>query len=61
MRKITPQTKAVFLTHVLGYNALSQSLMDELDARKIPLIEDVCESYGATFDRTKTRHFRAHV
>jgi CDP-4-dehydro-6-deoxyglucose reductase, E1 len=57
IRKITPQTKAVFLTHVLGYNALSQSLLDELEARKIPLIEDVCESYGATFDRQKLGTF----
>ena len=57
MRKITPQTKAVFLTHVLGYNALSQSLLDELEARRIPLIEDVCESYGATFDRQKLGTF----
>jgi CDP-4-dehydro-6-deoxyglucose reductase, E1 len=57
VRKITPQTKAVFLTHVLGYNALSQSLLDELEARRIPLIEDVCESYGATFDRQKLGTF----
>ncbi len=57
VRKITPQTKAVFLTHVLGYNALSQYLLDELKARRIPLIEDVCESYGATFDRQKLGTF----
>jgi len=57
VRKITPQTKAVFLTHVLGYNALSQSLLDELAACRIPLIEDVCESYGATFDRQKLGTF----
>lgn len=49
IRKITPQTKAVFLTHVLGYNALSQRLLDKLESRNIPLIEDVCESPGATF------------
>jgi CDP-4-dehydro-6-deoxyglucose reductase, E1 len=55
--KITTQTKAVFLTHVLGYNALSQSLLDELAARRIPLIEDACESYGATFDGRKLGTF----
>lgn len=49
LKKITSQTRAVFLTHVLGYNALNQRLLDELAARGIPLIEDVCESYGATF------------
>jgi CDP-4-dehydro-6-deoxyglucose reductase, E1 len=55
--KITPQTKAVFLTHVLGYNALSRSLVDELQAHGIPLIEDVCESYGATFEGRKLGTF----
>jgi CDP-4-dehydro-6-deoxyglucose reductase, E1 len=55
--KITAQTKAVFLTHVLGYNALSRSLIDELQARGIPLIEDVCESYGATFNGRKLGTF----
>ena len=57
IRRITPQTKAVFLTHVLGYNALSRSLLDELAARRIPLIEDACESYGATFDGRKLGTF----
>lgn len=47
--KITPRTKAVFLTHVLGYNALTERLLNELQRAGIPLIEDVCESYGATF------------
>jgi CDP-6-deoxy-D-xylo-4-hexulose-3-dehydrase len=53
LKAITPQTRAVFLTHVLGYNALTQRLLDELKARQIPLIEDVCESYGATFKGRK--------
>ncbi len=57
IQKITPQTKAVFLTHVLGYNALSRSLVDELEARRIPLVEDVCESYGATFAGRKLGTF----
>jgi CDP-6-deoxy-D-xylo-4-hexulose-3-dehydrase len=50
LRKITPRTKAVFLTHILGYNALTRELVDALAARGIPLIEDVCESHGATFE-----------
>lgn len=50
LAKITPQTKAVFLTHILGYNALNQRLLDELARRGVPLIEDVCESHGATFN-----------
>jgi len=47
--KLTSKTRAVFLTHILGYNALNQELLDGLDSRRIPLIEDVCESHGATF------------
>jgi CDP-6-deoxy-D-xylo-4-hexulose-3-dehydrase len=48
--KITRNTRAVFLTHILGYNALDQRLLDALRERKIPLIEDVCESHGARFN-----------
>jgi CDP-6-deoxy-D-xylo-4-hexulose-3-dehydrase len=57
LRKITPRTKAVFLTHVLGYNALTPRLVDELKARNIPLIEDVCESHGATMNGQKLGTF----
>jgi CDP-6-deoxy-D-xylo-4-hexulose-3-dehydrase len=49
LERITPNTKAVFLTHVLGYNGLNQRLLDGLQARNIPLIEDVSESHGATY------------
>ncbi len=57
LRKLTPRTRAVFLTHVLGYNALGQPLLDELNRRGIPLIEDVCESHGATFQGRKLGAF----
>ena len=55
--KITPRTRAVFLTHILGYNALTQAFLDELRDRNIPLIEDVCESHGATFQGQKLGTF----
>jgi CDP-6-deoxy-D-xylo-4-hexulose-3-dehydrase len=57
LERITPRTRAVFLTHVLGYNALSRRLLDELEARGVPLVEDVCESHGATFDGRKLGTF----
>lgn len=57
LRKITPRTKAVFLTHVLGYNALTPRLLAELNARGIPLIEDVCESHGATMNGQRLGSF----
>lgn len=50
LKKITPRTRAVFLTHILGYNALTRRLLDELERLGIPLVEDVCESHGATFE-----------
>src|SRR3569623_536928 len=53
LSKLTSRTRAVFLTHVMGYNALTQRLLDELKARNIPLIEDVCESHGAAFQGRK--------
>jgi len=55
--KINGNTRAVFLTHILGFNALNQSFLDELGARQVPLIEDACESYGATFNGRKLGTF----
>jgi CDP-6-deoxy-D-xylo-4-hexulose-3-dehydrase len=54
---LTPRTRAVFLTHILGYNGLTRELLDELAARGIPLVEDVCESHGATFEGRKLGTF----
>jgi len=57
MAKANAKTKAVFLTHILGYNALSDRLLDFLRDKKIPLIEDACESHGATFRGRKVGSF----
>jgi len=53
LKKISKKTKAVFLTHVQGFNGLSSNLLEILRKKKIPLIEDVCESHGATFGNKK--------
>lgn len=53
LEKINDRTRAVFLTHVLGYNGLNQTLLDELAARDIPLIEDCCEAHGATYQERR--------
>jgi len=45
---ITEKTKAVFLSHILGFNGLTDPLINELKRRNILLIEDVCESHGVT-------------
>lgn len=57
LAKLSSRTRAVFLTHVLGYNALSRPLLEELKTRDIPLLEDVCESHGATFENRKLGTF----
>jgi len=46
--RLTPRTRAVFLTHCQGFDGLTDTLLNELDRRGVPLIEDVCESHGAT-------------
>ena len=48
LAKITDRTRAVFITHVQGFDGLTVQLISELQGRGIPLIEDVCESHGAT-------------
>jgi CDP-6-deoxy-D-xylo-4-hexulose-3-dehydrase len=50
---IGPLTRAVFLTHVQGFDGLTDELLNELQRRGIPLIEDVCESHGATHNGRK--------
>jgi CDP-6-deoxy-D-xylo-4-hexulose-3-dehydrase len=56
-KKITKKTRAIFLTHILGYNGLTQELLDLCRKRNIMLIEDVCESHGATFKGKKCGSF----
>ena len=57
LANITQRTRAVFLTHVQGYDGLTDRLVSELKARGIPLIEDVCESHGATHNGAKLGTF----
>jgi CDP-6-deoxy-D-xylo-4-hexulose-3-dehydrase len=55
--RLGPRTRAVFLTHVLGYSALDRRLLDGLRAAGVPLVEDVAESYGATHEGRKLGTF----
>ena len=54
---ITPNTKAIFLTHVLGINAITKELLEICEKNNILLIEDVCESHGTTFQGCKVGNF----
>ena len=51
--KLTDRTRAVFMTHVQGFNGLTDRLLNLLHEKNIPLVEDVCESHGATFNGKK--------
>jgi CDP-6-deoxy-D-xylo-4-hexulose-3-dehydrase len=54
---INPRTRAIFLTHVLGINGLTDELLKLCDEKNILLIEDVCESHGTTFKSKKVGSF----
>ncbi len=53
IKKINKKTLAVFITHAQGFNGLNERLLKTLKRKKIKLIEDVCESHGATFKKNK--------
>ena len=52
-KSINDNTRAIFVTHVLGLNALSDRLLKLCIDNDILLIEDVCESHGATHNDIK--------
>ena len=54
---ISPSTRAVFLSHIQGFDALTNDLLDVLERKNILLIEDVCESHGATHDGQRLGSF----
>ena len=53
IKKVNKKTLAVFITHAQGFNGLSNKLISFLKRKKVMLIEDVCESHGATFNGKK--------
>ena len=57
LKKINKKTLAVFITHAQGFNGLNDNLLNQLKKKKIHLIEDVCESYGAKFKKKKLGNF----
>jgi len=57
LKKISDKTLAVFLTHAQGFDGLTDKMLAELSQKNIPLIEDVCESHGATHNGKKVGSF----
>src|SRR5258708_2445563 len=56
-KAINTNTKAVFVTHVLGFNALAPDTCFRLKAMRIEVIEDCCEATGATMGGRKLGTF----
>jgi len=52
-RKITSKTRAIFVAHLLGFPADIRRLKQIVGSRDIVIIEDACESQGATIDGVK--------
>ena len=48
LEKINKNTRAILLTHILGLNGLTDNILNICKENNILLIEDVCESHGAT-------------
>ncbi len=57
LKKINKKTVAVFITHAQGFNGLTTKILKILKKKKIELIEDVCESHGATFKKKRLGSF----
>ena len=56
-KAITEKTKAVLVTHILGFNALTDKMLKIIKEKNLILIEDCCESHGATFNGKKVGTF----
>ena len=50
---INENTKAIVLVHALGFNGINQKLIDLAKEHDLLLIEDCCESHGATYNGLK--------
>lgn len=50
---ITPKTKAIVLVHALGFNALTDVIIQIAKDHNLILIEDCCEAHGAKFGDKK--------
>ncbi len=57
IENINSKTRAIFLTHIQGFNGLSNLLLKEISDKNIYLIEDVCESHGAKHEGKKLGSF----
>jgi len=55
--KINNKTKAIFVTHILGYPANMEIIKSIIKGKNIILLEDCCESLGSKFNNLKVGNF----
>jgi len=56
-RKITDKTKAIIITHMLGYPAKIKEIVEIGTKNEIPVIEDASHAHGAKVDGKKIGNF----
>ena len=56
-KAVTDKTKAIILVHALGFNGISDKLINLCNDKGILLIEDCCESHGAKHKDIKIGNF----
>lgn len=52
-KKITKKTRAIFVTHLLGFPADIKRIRKIIAGRDIKILEDCCESHGASIEGVK--------
>ena len=57
--KITPQTRAIFLVHILGFPADVARIKQIIGDRDIILLEDTCETQGRNNQWREGQQFRS--
>jgi CDP-4-dehydro-6-deoxyglucose reductase, E1 len=56
-KAVTDKTVGVSLVHVLGFNAVTDEMVEFCEDNDLFFIEDCCESHGATYKGTKVGNF----
>lgn len=54
---ISERTRAIFVTHLIGFSANIPRIKEIIGDRDILIMEDCCESHGATIDKIKVGNF----
>lgn len=56
-RKVSPKTKGIFLVHLMGFPVDMDQAVEFAEAHDLCLLEDCCESLGASWDKRRVGQF----